>query len=172
MMLQFINCSKDILYDREKSQSELLMLINATRDSFQFSVDEAKKSLSTARGVFRLYNKEDHTRHVVVEAAHGYNQEMREAMYGWMTKHLKGEGDGAPIAEAKIKTEEAETLACFPGETRPNGYITLPRFAAAESRRILKQRPIPDHVERWQADEVLMRSSLPRVFMWVAAHGP
>lgn len=140
-----------------------LMLINATRDSFQFSVDEAKKSLSTARGVFRLYNKEDHTRHVVVESAHGYNQEMREAMYGWMTKHLKGEGDGAPIAEAKIKTEEAETLACFPGETRPNGYITLPRFAAAESRRILKQRPIPDHVERWQADEVLMRSSLPRV---------
>ena len=29
-MLQFVNCSKDILYDREKTQSELLMLINAT----------------------------------------------------------------------------------------------------------------------------------------------
>jgi dienelactone hydrolase len=140
-----------------------LMLINATRDSFQFSVGEAKKSLSTARAVFRLYNKEDATQHVVVESAHGYNQKMREAMYGWMTKHLKGEGDGAPIAEMGIKTEEAETLACFPGNTRPNEFVTIPKFAAEEARRILKHRPIPDHVERWQADEVFMRGSLPRV---------
>ena len=29
-MLKFINCSKEVLYDKQKAQSELLMLINAT----------------------------------------------------------------------------------------------------------------------------------------------
>ena len=29
-MLQFINCSKEVLYNKQKSHSELLLLINAT----------------------------------------------------------------------------------------------------------------------------------------------
>lgn len=140
-----------------------LMLINATRDGFQFSVGQAKKSLAEANKVFRLYKKEDHTRHVVVDSGHGYNQKMREAMYGWMTKHLKSEGDGSPIAEGVIKTEAVETLRCFPGDSRPDTFITIPKFAAAEARNILARRPIPNHGQQWAADEMLMRESLPRV---------
>ena len=33
---------------------------------------------------------------------------MREEMYGWMTLHLKGEGDGSPVPEAPITTEDPE----------------------------------------------------------------
>ena len=140
-----------------------LMLINATRDAFQFSVGEAKKSLAAARNVFRLYGKEERTRHVVVDSGHGYNQEMREAMYGWMKQHLMNEGDGSPIPEPEMKTEEAETLRCYPGDSRPDDYVTLPQFAANEGRRILNQRLIPDHAEWWQTDEMSMRESFPRV---------
>jgi hypothetical protein len=113
--------------------------------------------------VFRLYGKEDNARHAIFESGHNYNRPMREAMYGWMTRHLKGEGDGSPIAEPKIEVEKAETLRCFPGDTRPDGFVTLPMFAAAEARTILKRRPLPDHVEQWQADEMAMRGSLKRV---------
>jgi len=140
-----------------------LMLINASRDSFQFSVGEAKKSLAAARKVFHLYGKEDHARHAVFESKHDYNQPMREAMYGWMTRHLKGEGDGSPIAEPKFETEEAEALRCFPGESRPDNFVTLPKFAAAEGQKILSRRAIPDHAQQWQTDQMLMREALPRV---------
>lgn len=140
-----------------------LMLINATRDSFQFSVGEAKKSLEKARRVFRLFNVEDNARHAVFESRHDYSQPMREAMYGWMTRHLKGEGDGSPIPEPKFDTEEAEVLRCFPGDNRPAGFVTLPQFAAAEGRRILAQRPLPQHPEHWEADETRMRETLPRI---------
>ena len=71
-----------------------LMAINATRDAVQFSVGEAKKSIAGARRVFDLYKRSDSIRHVAIESGHAYNQPMREAMYGWMSKHLKGVGDG------------------------------------------------------------------------------
>ena len=149
-----------------------LMLINATRDGFQFSVGEAKKSLEGARQVYRLYGQEDRTRHVVVEAPHGYNKEMREAMYGWMLKHLKGEGDGSPVAEPELKTEEPETLRCFPNNSRPDAFVTVPQLAAAEANRLLERRPVPDHAEWWETNEMMMRDALPRVLGGFPKPGP
>lgn len=140
-----------------------LMVINATRDGFQFSVGEAKKSLAAAETVFGLYDEAPPPRHVVVDSTHGYNQEMREAMYGWMSKHLKGEGDGSPIPEPKLQTEAPEALRCFPKESRPETFITLPQFATAEAKRILSRRAVPDHIEQWEAQEMFMRGALPRV---------
>ena len=137
-----------------------LMVINATQDAFQFSVGEAEKSLDSVAEVFRLYGVEEKLRHAVFESRHDYNQAMREAMYGWMTWHLKGVGDGAPIAEPEIETEEPETLRCYPGDSRPDEFVTLPQFAAAEARRLLKRRPVPDHPEHWQSEEMTMRAVL------------
>src|SRR4051812_29994256 len=69
-----------------------LMVINATQDGIQFSVGEAKKSLARAKAIFELHDKGDRVSHVTFESPHAYNKAMREAMYGWMTKWLKGEG--------------------------------------------------------------------------------
>ncbi|GIS60569.1 MAG: hypothetical protein CM1200mP2_27940 [Planctomycetaceae bacterium] len=60
----------------------------------QFSVREAKKSIAGARPVFELYDRSDAIRHVPVNSGHDYNQPMREAMYGWMPRHLKEIGTG------------------------------------------------------------------------------
>lgn len=140
-----------------------LMLINATRDAHQFSVGEAAKSLAAAKPVFSLYGVENNARHAIFESNHDYNQPMREAMYGWMTLHLKGEGDGSPIPEPELKIEEAETLRCFPGESRPDAFVTLPQFAASVARGIVEMRPLPKHAEHWESEETLMRESLPRI---------
>ncbi len=120
-----------------------LMIVNATRDAPQFSVAEAKKSLARVEPIYRLFHKPENVRHAIFESAHDYNREMREAMYGWMTRHLKGEGDGKPIPESQIQTEDPNSLRCYPGTSRPDDWVTLPRFAAAEGRRLLASKPIP-----------------------------
>src|SRR5262249_10791085 len=66
-----------------------LLVLNATRDAFQFSVGEARRSIERARPVFRLLEADDRLRHTTFESGHAYNQAMREAMYGWMTRWLK-----------------------------------------------------------------------------------
>ena len=119
-----------------------LMVTSATQDAFQFSVDQARISVMRAQQISAL--KADETgpsvAHTIIESPHHYNQPMREAMYGWMAKHLKGEGGGGPLAEPEIVTEDPEALRCFPGDSRPDDYLTLPRFVAAETQRLLQVR--------------------------------
>jgi dienelactone hydrolase len=124
-----------------------LMVINATQDAIQFSVAESNKSLALVEPIYRLFDRADHVRHAIFDSKHDYNQPMREAMYGWMTRHLKGEGDGSPIAEPAIKTEDPETLRCYPGISRPDDWVTIPRFASAEGRKLLAARRSPEEAE-------------------------
>jgi dienelactone hydrolase len=139
-----------------------LMVINATKDAFQFSVGEAKKSLARARDIFKLYGAEDKVRHATFESPHAYNQPMREAMYGWMTRWLKNEGEGKPIPESKHDIERPEDLSCFPDRARPKGFLFPPTFAAREGRALVAKAHAakPDHVEDWESTAVFMRSQL------------
>ncbi|HMF18983.1 MAG TPA: acetylxylan esterase, partial [Gemmataceae bacterium] len=139
-----------------------LMVINATRDAFQFSVGQAALNIARARPIFELYQAGGKLRHVTFEYGHAYNQAMREAMYGWMTRWLKNEGDGKPIAEPKHQVETPEDLACFPDEARPPEYLLPPNFAARTARRLLATTIIPDHVEDWESTVVEKRTQLRR----------
>lgn len=133
-----------------------LMVVSATRDSPVFAVAEAAGTIAAARPVFTLHGKPELPRHVVIEAPHDYNQQMREAMYGFMSLHLKGEGDGSPIAEPPLSLEDPETLRCYPGTSRPDDWVTLPRFAAREARRLLEERtPLDSMALRERLDRVL-----------------
>src|SRR5262249_33814846 len=73
-----------------------LLVINATEDAFQFSVGEARKSLERAKAIYKLHDASEKVSHAIFESPHAYNQAMREAMYGWMTRWLKGSGTGKP----------------------------------------------------------------------------
>jgi dienelactone hydrolase len=139
-----------------------LLVINATRDAFQFSVGEAAKSIAFARGRFQLMGQERKIKQVAVESGHDYNQQMREAMYGWLDRWLRGRGDGKPIAEPKMTLEDVETLRCYPkGQSRPKTIVTIPEFARAEGQARLAALPkAPDHRERWLADAERLRVSL------------
>lgn len=127
-----------------------LMVVSATKDAPQFSVDAARKSLAFARPVFDVFRKPGSVRHAVFDSGHDYSKAMREEMYGWMALHLRGEGDGTPIPEPAFKTEDPEALRCWPGDTRPKDYVTIPRFAAAEAKKLLV--PMVDKVDvNWRA---------------------
>lgn len=125
-----------------------LMVTSATQDAFQFSVGEARKSVVRAEGIGRLFDRT--VKHTIIESPHNYNQPMREAMYGWMAKNLKGEGDGLPIPDPAIEPELPETLRCFPGDSRPDDFVTIPRFAAAEASRLAEKRVLPADRAEWE----------------------
>ncbi len=133
-----------------------LMVINATRDGFQFSVGEAKKSFARAQAIFKLHDSEKKVKHAIFEAGHGYHKPMREAMYGWMTQWLKGEGKGQPIAEPKILTEKPEDLSCW---TEPKTLVPA-SFAEREGKQLIAKhdRVKLKHREDWESTAVFMRS--------------
>jgi dienelactone hydrolase len=137
-----------------------LMVVNATKDASQFSVGEARKSVARAGTVFELLGKPGNLKHAIFESPHDYSKAMREAMYGWMTLHLKGEGNGDPIPEPAILTEKPEDLRCYPGDTRPKDYVTIPRFAAAEARKLLAAKPQPATADDWAKQAEVMRKNL------------
>ncbi len=139
------------------------MITSATRDAFQFSVGEAKKTFARVESVAKLLGKPDGVKHTIIESGHDYNQPMREAMYGWMTRHLKGTGDGSPLPDPEIKTEEPESLRCFPGDSRPDDYMTIPRFAGAEARRLLENRKSPDSLDAWKTEKTARLKALDAV---------
>ena len=141
-----------------------LMVINATRDAFQFSVGEARKSIAQTSKVFRLYDKANHVRHVVVDSEHDYNQPMREAMYGWMTLHLKEEGNGDPIAEPELTTEDPELIRCYPGDSRPDDFVTVPQFAASRARAITSTNGPPLHKMHWEAERLWRGDGFEQLF--------
>ena len=127
-----------------------MMVTSATRDAFQFSVVEAKRSFSRLESIAALY-KDASVKHTIIESEHNYNQPMREAMLGWMALHLKNEGDGSPIKEPTVETEDPELLRCFPGDSRPDDFVTLPVFAAAEAQRLLAKIAVPKSMADWSA---------------------
>jgi cephalosporin-C deacetylase-like acetyl esterase len=137
-----------------------LMVINATKDAVQFSIPEAKKSLAFASNVYKLYDRPDHVRHTTFDWQHDYSQAMREALYGWLEKNLKGKGDGSPIPDPPMKPEDPESLRCFPGDTRPAEWVTIPKFAAAEGERLLAMRKVPNNADAWRAESTKMRQAL------------
>ncbi len=129
-----------------------LMAISATRDAVQFSVAEAKKSIDGARRVFDLYKRSDAIRHVPIESGHDYNQPMREAMYGWMSKHLKGVGDGSPIPEPKLKPEDREAVRVWPKNSRPATHISLPQYSQHLAAAAMRKQVEPVHEEHWESE--------------------
>lgn len=134
-----------------------LMVVNATQDAIQFSVGEAKKSLALTGPVFELLGKPNHLRHAIFEGPHDYSKAMREAMYGFMTLHLKGEGDGSPIAEPKFTTENPEDLRCYTGDTRPKDFMTIPKFAAIEGKKLRDARAEPKNNVKYYRREAAAR---------------
>jgi pimeloyl-ACP methyl ester carboxylesterase len=139
-----------------------LLVMSADEDAFQFSIAEAKKSLERTRSIYKLHNALDKIEHVTFASKHDYSRPMREAMYGWMTKWLKDEGNGKSIAEPAHEVETPEELAVFGKTPRPKGFLFPPTLAGREGRkladRFLQQKP--DHIEEWESQAVHMRSQL------------
>jgi dienelactone hydrolase len=137
-----------------------LMVISATRDAIQFSPKEATKSVFRAKAIFEVHQALENLRHIHIESGHDYNQPMREAMYGWMSKHLKGQGTGEPIPEPAHTLETWEDLACYPTpDARPKNFSFPPSYAASLAKTFIEkvEKLKPTHFEEWEATALTQR---------------
>ena len=137
-----------------------LMLFNATKDAPQFSVKEARKSLAVAQTFFDLNDAPAALQQPVFDWHHDYSQTMRERLYGWMTLKLKGEGDGSPLPDPAMTLEDPESIRCYPGDTRPNDWVTLPMFAAKDGRRLVGRIEEPVDAAAWEKQRAVKREAL------------
>ena len=139
-----------------------LMVVSATEDAFQFSVGEANKSVARAKAIFALHGKPANVSHAVFESPHDYSKAMRETMYGWMTLHLKKQGDGKPIPEPKFAVDKPEDLECYPENKRPANYVFPATLAAREGRKLLAWQDAKsmDHREAWESRAIQMQMLL------------
>ncbi len=140
-----------------------LLVISATQDSPVFSAEAARVTMEPLQKLYALVGNPTQARHATFESKHDYNQPMREAMYGWMTRHLKGEGDASPPPEPAHKTENPEDLRCYPGTTRPDDFVTIPRFAATEGRRLVAARRVPATAAEWRREADQRKTALLKV---------
>ena len=88
---------------------------------------------------------------------------MREAMYGWMTLHLKGEGDGSPIAEREQKPPIPRSCAATRATADRRTMSPCRVLRRREAREMLKRKPSPDHADFWNSEAFMMREGLERV---------
>jgi len=76
------------------------------------------------RGIYQMYDAVDKVKNVHVNAGHNYNQESREASYGWFSKWLLGVGDGNSIKETPFELPNSEDMLVFPDGKLPENAIT------------------------------------------------
>jgi hypothetical protein len=76
------------------------------------------------QSIYRMYNAVDKIANTHVDAGHNYNQESREAVYGWFNKWLLGIGDGSSIKETPFELPLPEKMLNFPDGKLPENAVT------------------------------------------------
>jgi len=87
--------------------------MNAEEDPM-FLPSGVKRAEAQARPIYELFGAGDELRMHIYPGGHDYSRAMREAMYGFVAQHLRGEGDGSPVAEPAFEVfpDDSPALRC------------------------------------------------------------
>ncbi|MBY5957174.1 acetylxylan esterase [Membranicola marinus] len=91
-----------------------LKLVNAGQEKNKaFIPSEMQRSFRHAEAIFDLYQAKSQLDSQVIDMTHGYHPEARKTLVGWMDKHLKNIGNGAPRSERDISLLTSGELMTF-----------------------------------------------------------
>ena len=96
-----------------------LLLICGIHDKV-FPVLRARKAYLRVKRIYEMLSAADKLALYEVHAGHGYDKEMREAMYRWFNRWLKGGGEPLEERDLDLDSEYSPLLSCLPkprGET-------------------------------------------------------
>ncbi len=113
--------------------------VSAMQDS-NFTIAGARETAAELEAIYALvapgaFSYEE------VDAGHGYDQTMRESVYGFFLKTLAGQGDGSPVPEGSLELGDSEDpkFNCF-----SDGQIhSVAPGLETLVRSILAQHPAP-----------------------------
>lgn len=105
----------------------------------------ARRAEAQAQVIYELLGAGQNLRCVIFPGGHDYSQPMREALYGFLDLHLRGRGDGSPIAEPPDDPlPSIESLWCFESGKLPPTSKTVRQFAEDWARAAIADLPKPD----------------------------
>ncbi len=104
-----------------------LMMVSATGD---WTKNTMTSEYPAIRSIYRLFGAEDKITAVQMNAPHNYNQDSREAVYGWFARWLLGKKETGPIKEKGGGVAALSELMVFFGRSRPETEIDEPRLSA------------------------------------------
>jgi cephalosporin-C deacetylase-like acetyl esterase len=117
-------------------------------DSDEFPLEEAERTVARAAKVYALYGAEPNIRLWESDTSHGYQQDKREQMYGWVSRHFLGREAGSSPEQPFLFEPQSE-LHCG----LPEGNQTL---AAIYRNWAERSRPAaPPEKRRAQIAELL-----------------
>jgi hypothetical protein len=93
-----------------------LLLVSATGD---WTANTPDLEFPAIESIYRLYGAEDRVTSVQVDAGHNYNQESRQAVYGFFGRWLSGDRDPGSTAEQAFTVEPEADLRVFADQPRP-----------------------------------------------------
>ena len=113
-----------------------LMLVAATGD---WTKKVPTEEYPAIRNIYRLFGAEDKVTAVRMDAPHNYNQESREAVYGWFAHWLLERPEATPIKERGGGVATLNDLLVFFGRARPEGELNEEQLAASLIEMAKKQ---------------------------------
>ncbi len=117
-----------------------LKICNALKDNNPtFYPAEMLRSFVAARPVYQALGADERLTYQVFNLPHGYWTDVREAMYGWFDRWLKGIGDGSPRPEKFFRALPMEQLMCFRKGRRPPIVPSISEFCRTRGEELIAE---------------------------------
>lgn len=89
------------------------VFVIGAEDDPEFPAKGTQRTGAKLAAQWKLFGAEEKAWCKLYAGGHDYDQPMREAAIGFFDLYLKGKGDGAPVAERPMKTEDPESPELF-----------------------------------------------------------
>ncbi len=105
-----------------------MMLVSATGD---WTKNMLTSEYPAVRGIYRLFGAEDKLTAIQIDAQHNYNQQSREAVYGWFAHWLLNRQEASPIKERNVSIPSIPELLVYSSRSRPENELDEAQLTAA-----------------------------------------
>lgn len=105
-----------------------LLMVSATGD---WTRNTLKVEFPAVQKIYRLFDATDRVQTVQMNAPHNYNQDSREAVYGWFAHWFKGRAETTPIKERGVSVPALSDMLVFFSRPRPANELNEEQFIAA-----------------------------------------
>ncbi|MEX1212819.1 MAG: alpha/beta hydrolase family protein [Balneolaceae bacterium] len=132
-----------------------LMIHNHNEESNPtFYPSEMLRTYNQLKPLYEAYGAGDKVAYDRFDRPHGYFQENRESLIGWLDLHLKGRGDGSSRPEGQLDPMDEEKLLVYPVD-RFDGVETTSGYVRDRGRSLRAA-----HLNRDRLDPNELRNSL------------
>lgn len=119
-----------------------MLLVSATGD---WTKNAPKDEFPAIRGIYSLYGAGDSVEGVQFDAPHNYNQDSREAVYGFFGRHVLGQTEAQKPREREIRVEKLQDMLVFHARALPANALSyealFEQWKRSAARQAAEVRP-------------------------------